>query len=86
MEKTKRATRDLQFIKSIDRWPRWPWLPVKTSSFQLGVLHADHVEDGKPRVYHATLFTLDGYFPGPEMKFTEYETIEDLLNAGWMVD
>lgn len=89
--KTKtRTLDDAQMIRDPDRWPAWPFLPLKRrdnslESKNLAVLCAD----GKDTytLYHVYLFDLpkspEGWKNSPQ---TTYASIEALLQDGWIVD
>jgi len=89
---------DAEMIRSYNRWPAWPMLPVKRRNNSLedknlGVLlsdqaHADAVKGkGKIIVYHVYLFLPPegkaGWEAAPK---TEYDTVEAMLADGWVVD
>lgn len=81
-----RKAEDKQFILRPMNWPAWPWLPVINEN-QWGCLHADEPYPDKPlKVYLVSIFRIDTYFPHEEMKFLEYQSIDEMLNAGWRVD
>ena len=89
---------DAAMIRDTDRWPAWPCLPLKRRNNSLedknlGVLLATEEHRravngrGKLRVYHGYIFSL----PKTQEQWdatprTEYDTIEELLADGWMVD
>lgn len=91
---------DGAYIRNYDRWNAWPCCPVKRRNSELrdknlGVLlsdqnHADAVRGkagAKFIVYHVYLFML----PKTKAEWdaapkTEYNTLNDLLDDGWMVD
>lgn len=93
MPKTKRSPEHTEHdhaakMAACGTWPTWPWLPLKRhvnkSSPELALLHADHT-DAPVRVYHANLHTV-GWLPSPDLKFTDYPTIDAVVTDGWLVD
>lgn len=79
-------------ISDPDRWPCWPFLPVKKrgnppsiSGKTLGLLcyTEEFVERKKVVVYHVYLFDVIDLTACPT---TEYASIDDLVAAGWEVD
>lgn len=88
-----RSHDDASMIDDPDQWPCWPFLPIKRKNNSLedknlGVLLAtqEHA-DGKRIVYHGCLF---GWPKTSEavkaLPTTEYESTQQLLADGWIVD
>lgn len=84
---------DKAMMSSPDRWPRWPWLPMKRhvnghSDLDLGLLHADAFPDQPCKIYKGNLF--EGklhYFPLADQAFwSEYPNFDAVLADGWIVD
>lgn len=83
-------TDDMRMVMNPDRWPAWPYLPVKKRDHNfedknLGVLIAT-----EPRtwvVYHTNVFdrptTMAEWEALPK---TEYPSAYDMLADGWVVD
>jgi hypothetical protein len=91
----ERRRADAEFVRSAMMWPVWPYLPVKRKDNSLkdknlGILYATEelVKKGKPTVYHLYLFDLprDKKLSDPSIPKTEYESVEAMLDDGWMVD
>ncbi len=79
----------LAMVKDQDRWPCWPYLPVKRrdknmESKNLGILW---IGTGGLIVHHTYLFgmpkTIEEFKAMPK---TEYQTHEAMLADGWEVD
>lgn len=89
---------DAAMIRSYDSWPAWPCLPLKRRNNSLedknlGFLlateeHRRAVEGcGKLRVYHGYIFSLPKtQKQWEDLPRTEYTTVEELLDDGWVVD
>lgn len=82
---------DRAFILNYDRWPVWPYLPLKRRNNSLedknlGVLCADGFKNGFT-IYHVYLFdlprTAELFMASPQ---SHYKTVDDLLSDGWIVD
>lgn len=82
-----RRVQDLEMMKSPDRWPMWPKLPIKKPGSwddkSHGYLINTSLKDDKvePKVYLATIFEVHN-----SDKFQEYANLEALLDDGWTVD
>lgn len=85
-------------ILDADRWPCWPFLPVKRNNNSLedknlGVVMCDpqytHAVKGSAKfvVYHVYLFDRpkgkDEWESAPK---TEYNNVDEMLRDGWIVD
>lgn len=74
------AQDNIDFMRSPNRWPMWPRLPIKK-----GLDVACLVEIGfsgvEPIVYHGSI-----YGPLSEDNSTKYKSFEDLVADGWVVD
>lgn len=91
MKKVTKATEetyDAQFIAHPDRWPRWPYLPIKrhtSSGPECCLLVAS--EHPWSTVYDANLYAM----PATQEKFKatakyKYSSIAELQADGWIVD
>jgi hypothetical protein len=81
--------KSLKFMLDPNRWPRWPYLPVK--KYPVGMSHGmpdtGVVLEGKPTVYIANLYALPRTPEGWEaLQKHEYLTFQALVNDGWIVD
>lgn len=78
---------NIAFIKNPERWPAYPFLPVKHRTKTDGVfpLHATIVKFFKTRVYHINMYSIDGATKFAELPRTEYESVEALAQE-WEVD
>lgn len=77
IDEDPRETRDdLGMMKRADLWPLWPYLPVKKPKWQTGVL----IEDRNTKEALPTVFTRDGTI------IVQFETLEELVADGWVVD
>ncbi len=76
---------DAEMIDSPHLWPMWPVLPVKNYKLagpgefpETGI-----IESGNPTVVLVGLLGLTKWETAPQMK---YNSIAELLQAGWIVD
>jgi len=69
---------DKEFLNTEDLWPCWPYLPVKKSMLNVGIVMANN----KTKVFLTNLFDRD--FENCETK--EYSSIDELIADGWVVD
>lgn len=74
--------RDIHFLLHPEEWPSWPMCPVKRRDAsqresQVGVVWAD----GQAVVILTNMFSFDADAP----KLT-YESMQELVAAGWRVD
>ena len=71
----------LTMVKTPDKWPRWPILPVVhlKDYFRCGIMLAGQ----GPKVYDANMMSLPDDLS--KVKFTEYDDFEGLL-MDWRVD
>lgn len=82
----------INMMKDLNCWPRWPWLPLKHRSEmdagmrKLAVMHADHAEPPKVRVYLGSMYEQGKWFPLPDSKYLEFDSLEAVLAAGWEID
>ena len=85
---------DLQMMSSPRSWPAWPLLPIKRYTKDAWIdcgLLVD-VLDHKTTVFLTTLFALQGgmvrdiLINKEEIKRIEYDSLDDLLKDGWVVD
>lgn len=84
----------LDFINDPDKWPHWPLLPMKNfiNGFSHPHSHGIIVDVGgfdvskvEPKVYIANLM----FFRGEDMdkyEKDEYQSFDELIDAGWIVD
>lgn len=93
MEKKQRQKEptEKEFMQNPSLWPRWPILPVKRSKDRKhGVLAEFGMPDRpeiKPIIYLANLFDLsDKVTDFSKLPKLEYDTFDDLINDGWVVD
>lgn len=93
---------DEQMIRSPDRWPDWPWLPMKTrpaegKKQELGIIIAVEnrvrwpAEPVAPVIIHMNLWMAKQSSEDLETIFkmtpkTEFGSVAELLAAGWIVD
>ena len=87
------AARDhVAMVRSPDRWPAWPYLPVKRGHLpdaDLGIVLASEttVLGDHPTVYLINLFALprtpDEWAAAPKMT---YPSAEAMVADGWVVD
>lgn len=74
------------FIRNVELWPMWPWLPVKnyrnaTGGPDVGMMHSSDLH----KVYVVSMFDLKD--ANLETVPTEvFDSVEDLIKAGWMGD
>lgn len=76
-------------ILDYDRWTQWPILPVKQTngSGEIGFLVAVMSETRK--IYKMNMWDLKRGALAPQLKdcpFIEYEDVDKMLDAGWVVD
>ena len=85
--------RQLDMIEHPERWPRWPWLPLKRANhggaytFETGVLVDVDMAPTISAAMANTVFCTNVY--NPEIKKCErheYESMDALLDDGWVVD
>lgn len=89
---------DKAFMSDPNKWPCWPFLPVKRYTAQAGpgpvcgLILA--VEGQMTTVYFASMFRTEGrvgelttdFIKNEAIKRTVYEDIDKLLADGWIVD
>lgn len=74
-----------QMIESPNEWPRWPVLPVKQRTdmtIEPGILFGDPVP-GNVKVHHCNMFAITEC---SEHEHSAYDSVDALLEAGWVVD
>lgn len=79
MPETKEST--AHFIRDVANWPLWPRLPVKRRHeglYQVGVVLAGSLST----VYLASVYDALSY----ETPCKKYQSIEKMLDDGWIVD
>jgi hypothetical protein len=77
---------DIAMLKSSDKWPGWPFLPIKryvNNDMQAAVIWA-----GEPlNVIETNLFDLPKTFDElKKIAHKKYESPEAIVEDGWMVD
>ena len=84
-----RAENDhLAMLRSPERWPRWPVLPVVRGPVDAGVVIHGGAE-AAPTVYIVNLYSLKPGLLVPQLKDRPkhvYATLEAMLADGWRVD
>lgn len=86
-ERIKRERDDVVMLKNPDLWPRWPLCPVKRydKSKPHGFPDCGVVTEGRFVVFMVNLYRVSpGVFDSCEKH--EYESYEDMVADGWMVD
>lgn len=88
---------ELAMMSQPNRWPQWPLLPVKNPGMRdrglpvVGIMieqehevlaHASYV---KPIVYNVNLYSFKRSELASYEKW-EYPTLQDVVDAGWVVD
>ena len=74
---------DLGMMSDPEKWPRWPYLPLKKrGSLDLGVLCASRNPEGK------MLFSPNANLYSDPKTWAEssWKTPEELVEEGWVVD
>ncbi len=79
---------DLQMMQNPDKWPQWPYLPVKRwvkdrQTPDLAIMSVTGESASKPIVYFKNMFDSKALI---RTKHLEYASFEELLNDGWVVD
>lgn len=78
------AAEECRLIRNVELWPMWPWLPMKNYDKEptgLGMMHASDLT----KVYLVTLFEA-GDTDFSTAPAEEFESVEALVDAGWMGD
>lgn len=76
----------LQMLNDPSSWPRWPWLPMKkrpggiADPNGLGYIYGD---PGQPIILHVGNMLSTDMSKLPTLTF---ESVEALMQAGWVVD
>ncbi len=86
--KTDHKEQDKLIIRDPNKWPQWPYLPVKKHlryELKCGVIIEDGAKD--VTIYMTNLFNL----PKTSAEFkalpqVKYNSVDELLNDGWEVD
>lgn len=87
-------------IEDEDQWPRWPWLPMKNvnrydakwsgENGGLGMLLSPRLakDTGRPlRILFVNMLNLSAALePGSNVSAQEFESVEDMVRAGWIGD
>lgn len=79
---------DLEMINSPDLWPWYPMLPLKNPKMDdphmPGTSAPGVITVGNPtRVLLGCMFMM---YPSESMPHIQYESVQALLDAGWIVD
>lgn len=80
---------ETEYIRSPDKWPQWPFLPMKgPERYEVGLIIETNEPDWQKTIYLANLFSGEKIAkamtdPKQQVKF---ETIADMLEAGWRID
>lgn len=75
---------DVKFLSNPNEWPCWPVCPVKRNDLtELGIVFG-----GQPIVYETNMFMLPEMTPEnlEQMKKHKYDSMEELVADGWLVD
>ena len=72
-------TKSLEFMKSPDKWPIWPRLPLVNRSTN----RAGFLVEGGFKVYLANIYDK---VPFSAMESTTYDSFQEVVDAGWEVD
>ena len=85
---TDEEQRDIQMIKRPDEWPQWPFLPIKKYADGGGWPKMAIIQASDPcTIIEANLFNLpkaEGDFKALPRK--TYQSVEDVVTDGWVVD
>ena len=82
---------DKQFIESPNKWPRWPFCPMRKRdekehfSFRIGLL----VETGEPNWKSTIYLDVNMYNQDMNLKEAEkktYSSVDEMQADGWIVD
>lgn len=80
--------RDIAMMQNAEKWPRWPFLPVKRPDkvagfgIECGFLHAS---DETAVVYLGSIYGLEGKRLS-DLPKKQYDSLELLREDGWMID
>jgi len=78
---------DRDMILNEYKWPCWPFLPVKRKNSKLEDKNLGFILSsvGKITIWHEYMFDLkDGWQKSCQK--TEYNSVDEMLQDGWMVD
>lgn len=85
----KMIQRDKERILSPEKWPMYPWLPIKRTvgnELQNGVLRACDIVEGRYIAYEVGIQQLTKKNQNLRIKHVLHKTIDNLLEAGWIPD
>lgn len=80
---------DAKFLNNPNEWPCWPVCPVKRyEPTDDGLPNCGIVIGGRPIVYETNMFMLPEMTPEnlEQMKKHKYDSMEELVADGWLVD
>ncbi len=72
----------LEFLADPDTWPKWPALPLKRRTPKgpdLAVVMAGN----RTKLYLTNLYMLG---QADKLEFLQYDSVEDVVKAGWIID
>lgn len=73
---------DLEFMQDENRWPCWPYLPMKNHSDLNNRRYACLLADNGPKLFLGNMFQgID-----ENTKTEEFPSYEAILAAGWVID
>ena len=73
-------SRSLEFMNDSMKWPAWPQLPVVNRETDA----CGFILDGKIKVYISNIWDVETSIA--DMKFQNYDSWEEVVEAGWEVD
>ena len=87
---TNRQTEDIEMIRDPNRWPNWPFLPMKqytNDSEYIRCRILTPAEEGGYNMYNANLFRLPDNPEELKKTFVKhYALAEAVVLDGWIVD
>jgi hypothetical protein len=87
-------TNHTTMVSEPNRWPKWPWLPLKrwnhqTCHYDCALLHADDGTDraAKVTLYEVNLYAVRTWFPTQEMPVAQvFPDWASFVQSDWLVD
>jgi hypothetical protein len=76
---------DIEFIKSADKWPMWPYLPVKKYIDRKLTCSFIFAGQKELKLYLLPIYRAQE-LPVDQWPFKLYENAEALVSDGWEVD